>query len=415
MIFRLGFMAVCMALGAVSALAGPLTDAYKQAIEHDPLFQGAKLERDANVIASQAAGAAYYPQFQASYQQLEVENSTRQTYALTQPLINADKYASLREAGPREVLAAATLAVREQDLAARLLKGVTDLLKHTESQRLNAAKIEALTKQAASAKKAFELGQGTVTDLRDAQVRVAQAHADSLALEVQISSHQRQISAITGAPAQSLMLSVPRGARNISLKDQESFVAQALGSNPHIRVALQNQKLAEINTLRADGAFLPVLNGVYTSTSNSLSSNNYFGVTVSLPFQAASIYQRKGAATQVARTQEQTRELEQKTRLEVQRFWSLVSAGLQELPIRLAAIEAAQFSVEANEKSFKGGVRSQIDVLNSIQTLFQVQQDYVNTVLALSENYLNLLLQSATPTDQAMALVQALLLPAQAR
>ena len=56
-------------------------------------------------------------------------------------------------------------------------------------------------------------------------------------------------------------------------------------------------------------------------------------------------------------------------------------------------------------------MRSQIDVLNSIQTLYQVQQDYVSAVLTLADNYLNLLLQAATPADDAVALVQNVLFP----
>lgn len=123
----------------------------------------------------------------------------------------------------------------------------------------------------------------------------------------------------------------------------------------------------------------------------------------------------RAAAANANKSQEQARDAEEKTRLEVHRYWSLVNAGLRELPIRLGAIEAAQLSVQANEKSFKGGVRSQIDVLNSIQTSYQVQQDYVNAVLSLADNYLNLLLQSASPTSQAMAQIQSFLLPAPAR
>ena len=412
----------CRALAAslvlsfnAAAQTGPLTDAFSLALRHDPVFQAAKAERDANMSGAQAAGAAYYPQFQASYQQLEIENSARQTYSISQPLIHAEKLASYKEAGPREGLAKATYELREQELATRLFKAVSELIKNKESLRLNQAKIDALLKQAESAKKAHELGQGTVTDWRDAQVRLEQARADSLSLEVQINASSRSIAAMTGQPADRLALQVPRQARTLAIKSLDAWVAEGLNANPQIVMALQNHKLAQINTLRADGAVLPVLNGVYTTTSNNIASNNYFGLTVSLPLQASSLYQMRAAAANANKSQEQARDAEEKTRLEVHRYWSLVNAGLQELPIRLGAIEAAQLSVQANEKSFKGGVRSQIDVLNSIQTLYQVQQDYVNAVLSLADNYLNLLLQSATATPQAMAQVQSFLLPVPAR
>ena len=397
--------------GFVAVQAGPLVDALNAARQFDPTFQAAKAERDSRVIDSQVSSVAYYPQFQAGYSKFEVETSPRQTLGLTQPLIDASKYATFKETEPRANFASAMYALREQDLGARLLAAVVELLKQSENLRLNQAKIEALQGQATSAQKSYELGQGTITDLRDAQVRLDQARADSLMLDALIGAAQRQISAITGTKATPLQVRVPQIARAVSLPTVDDLVGRGLRANPQILATQQNQKIAQINTIRADGAFLPVVNAVYTSTSNSLTTNNYVGLAVSLPLQAGSFYQMKGAAANALKTQEDVRDIEAKTRIEIQRFWALVNAGLKELPIRLAAIESAQLSVEANEKSFKGGVRSQLDVLNSIQTLFQVQQDYVGVVLSLADNYLNLLLQSATPLDEAIALVEQALMP----
>jgi protease secretion system outer membrane protein len=395
---------------AGASYAGPLTHALKQARQFDPTFQAAKAEREARMIDSQVTSVAYYPQFQGTYTKLEVETSTRQTYGLTQPLIDAAKYATLQETEPRALFATANFQMREQDLGQRLLAAVVELLKQSESLRLNQSKIEALQGQATSAKKSFELGQGTITDLRDAQVRLDQARADSLMLEALIGAAQRQISAITGSSA-TLQIRVPQSARAVSVMPVETYLAQGVKANPQVLAAQQNEKIAKINITRADGAMLPVVNAVYTTTSNSLASSNYFGLSVSLPLQAASFYQMRGAAANALKSQEDVRDIEAKTRIEIQRLWAMVNAGLKELPIRLSAIDSAQLSVDANEKSFKGGVRTQIDVLNSIQTLFQVQQDYVTAVLSLADNYLNLLLQAATPLDEAVALVEQALLP----
>jgi protease secretion system outer membrane protein len=204
---------------------------------------------------------------------------------------------------------------------------------------------------------------------------------------------------------------VPRQERVVNLLPLDEYLDLSKKTNPQIVIAQQNQKIADLGVTRADGAILPVLSAVYTNTSNNGVSSNYTGVTMSFPLQASSFFQMKGAAANASRSQEQARDTEQKTALEVQRLWSLVNAGKSELAIRLSAIASAELSVEANEKSFKGGVRSQIDVLNSIQTLYQVQQEYVNAVLTLTDNYLNLLLQAAVPADEAVAQVQATLLP----
>jgi protease secretion system outer membrane protein len=400
-----------LSIGVHAAHAGPLTDSFEQARKFDPLFQSALAERDANVVASQTAGTAYFPQFQASYSRLETESYDRQTYTVTQPLISADRYATMQEATPREVLATATFQTREQDLGQRLVKAVADLLRNTESLSLNKAKVETYEKQALSAKRSFELGQGTVTDLRDAQVKLDQARAETLTLEAQINSAQRQLSAITGTPASPLMLSLPRIERAVPLKAVDDYVATGLQANPQLVLARQNQRIAELAVTRADGAFLPMVAAVYTNTNSNNISSTYTGVTLSLPLQVNTYYQMKGAAANAAKLQDQMRDTEVHTRLEVQRLWALVDAGRAEVAIRLDAIKSAELSVEANEKSFRGGVRSKIDVLNSIQTSFQVQQDYVTSVLTLADNYLNLLLQAAVPANEAIASVQTILFP----
>lgn len=394
-----------------TAHAGPLTDAFSQARQFDPLFQSARSERDANQIASKVAASAYYPQLNTSYSRLETETSPRQTYSISQPLINADRYATYKEAGPREVIATATYQLREQELGQRLVKAVAELLRNSENLRFNQAKLDALDKQALSAKRAFELGQGTVTDVRDAQVRLDQTRAETLTLDAQIGSAQRQLEAITGVAWSTQMLSVPRVARAVVLKVVDDYVNMGVQTNPQGLLALQNQRIAELAVSRADGALLPTLAAVYTISNANKTSSNYLGISLSLPLQASSFYQIKGAVANAAKLLAQTRDTELRTQLEVQRLWSLVNAGRTETSFRLEAIRSSELSVEANEKSFKGGVRSQIDVLNSIQTLFQVQQEYVTAVLTLADNYFNLLLLAATPADDAVAMVQNVLFP----
>lgn len=393
-----------------TAQAGALNDALALARQHDPQFLQAVAERGVNRIQAQAAGAAYYPQAQVSYNQNDSETKPRQTYTLSQPLLSADRWATLKEREPRELLAEATYRMREQELSQRLLKAAGELLRLHENLQFSQAKIAAMDRQSAAAARAFELGQGTITDVRDAKVRLDQARAETLLMETQIGAAQRQLVAMTGAPAGAFVRSVPRVQRWLGLRGLDDYLQAARG-HPQLQVAQANQRVAELGVMRADYAFLPVLSATYTITSSAGSKGQYAGLQLSLPLQASSYYQMKGAAASASRALEQTREAELRIRLEIQRLWDLAGAGQREVAIRLEAIQSALLNVEANEKSFKGGVRSQTDVLNSIQTLYQVQQDYVQAVLQLAENQLNLLLMAAVPVDDAMAQVQAMLLP----
>ena len=82
-----------------------------------------------------------------------------------------------------------------------------------------------------------------------------------------------------------------------------------------------------------------------------------------------------------------------------QLFESVV-LGREALDNKKVAVEAAKLSVDANERSLVAGVRTTIEVLNSIDTLYQTRNDYATTALNLGNAYLNLLLISGeTPTD----------------
>jgi outer membrane protein TolC len=72
-------------------------------------------------------------------------------------------------------------------------------------------------------------------------------------------------------------------------------------------------------------------------------------------------------------------------------------------------VEAAKLSVDANERSLTAGVRTTIEVLNSIDTLYQTRNDYSTTAVNLGNSLLNLLLISGTPPADAIAQTQAFL------
>ena len=73
-----------------------------------------------------------------------------------------------------------------------------------------------------------------------------------------------------------------------------------------------------------------------------------------------------------------------------------MDTAFESLDIQLDAIKAAELSVEANAKSYEGGERSAVDVLNATQTVFQVKSEYVTAVTTQTENLLALMNLSST-------------------
>ena len=394
------------------ASAGPaqLTRAFQQARTHDPLYQSALAELDANRIGARAAGMAYYPTLQASSSRLDFEGGERRTITLSQPLISAEKYATMKEAEPRAQLAQATFLVREQDLALRLFKSVAEVIRAVESLSTNGSRIEALQQQAAAARKSYELGQGTITDLRDTQVRLDQARATDLSIKARRSAAERQYAAIVGSPLPPGAYMLARAKRDVRLAGAESYMPVALEINPIVVTARTNARLGELGVLRAKGAFLPTLSINAVQSKLSTGDNSSFtGLALTLPLQPASFLNLSGTEANLRRFNEMVRDAEQQVRLDVERLLTFVEAGRGETDIRLDAIRSAELSVVANEKSFAGGVRTTIDVLNSIQALYQTREEYVNTVLTLAENLLMVRLKVVMPVQECLNEVSSLL------
>jgi protease secretion system outer membrane protein len=86
--------------------------------------------------------------------------------------------------------------------------------------------------------------------------------------------------------------------------------------------------------------------------------------------------------------------VEEKTRLEVEKLREQIATGSELLTIQKDAIAAAELSLEANQKSYEGGVRSAVDILNATQTVFQVKSDYVSLLISQIENAVSLSLQT---------------------
>jgi outer membrane protein, protease secretion system len=391
------------------APAGPLVAAYRAARDFDPQFRTAVAERTVNESAVTTARFAYTPELRYQQQQSEIENASRNTFTVVQPLINADRFFTWREREPREIVAQSTFQQREQELALRILRAVTEILRAREAIRANETRIRLMEEQSRRAERMFKLQEGTITDVRDTAVRMEQARATQLQLLTRLKVAQNQYASIVGKPPTDQALRIADQPRRVALEPLDTYLNAAQMTNPQLVTSRQSERIAELGSLRARAAVLPQLSAAYVNTSIEGRRNDYVGLQLALPLQAQNATQITSARAQAEQAHERTRDLEQRMRVEVERLWALVESGEQQWVIRRQAIQAAELAVEANLKSQQGGVRTQVDVLNSIQTLSDVRNDYADTAATLAENYLSLLIQSAQEPISALRRVEQVL------
>jgi protease secretion system outer membrane protein len=166
-----------------------------------------------------------------------------------------------------------------------------------------------------------------------------------------------------------------------------------------------NVEIAELELLKLKASLLPVVSAQYSysRTTAGAIGNSYVGMGMSVPLKAGTLYGIHAAQAGVVKTQESLRETESKVRLDADRLAAQVATGIEALRIQREAMAAAELSVEANQQSYQGGVRSAVDVINAIQTSFQVKSDYFNLATTQAENILALILLAATDPQDAVA------------
>ena len=387
--------AILCALAALAsvgqAYALDLMADYQKAKTYDPTFQTAIAERQANQATATQARVAYLPSGSMSNQRIETDNADRRTLTISQPIIDLANFATFRMAEPRQGFAEATFLVKQQDLAARLLKASNAIILANENLALNSAKMAALDQQLLAAKNKLQLGQGTVTDLRDIEVKAAQAKSQQLSFKTALDVAAKQYAAITGERPKVAEFSLSSKDRSLQLLPMADYVDQALSNNPNLLATRFSLRVAELDLQRATGAMLPVLSAMRRSSTSAGVTNAFTGVTLNVPLQAGSYFARQGVEANYLKAKETTRDVEEKTRVEVEKLREQIGTGLEALKIQKDAIAAAELSLEANKKSYEGGVRSAVDILNATQTVFQVKSEYVTLLTTQAESILSLL------------------------
>ncbi|WP_176442544.1 TolC family protein [Noviherbaspirillum humi] len=394
-----GILGVWSLVG-VEAKALDLVEAYQRALSHDPTFQSAIAERQGGEASAAQARAALFPEASYSRNQ-QTERGAGSTITISQPLFSLDRYATYKQSEPRRAFAEATFAVRQQDLAQRLVKAVADLVRARETIVLNEARIANLEKQSERAERLYQLGQGTVTDLRDIKVKFQQAKANQITYLAQTRAAERQFVSLTGVAPGTAEFRLNDAPGLFPLPPLEQCLTLAMEANPQLEAARHSERISELEAQRVRGSMLPTVALAHVRSRQPNGEVNSSGVMISAPINAGNYYSSSSAAANAVRSKEERRALEEKTRVQIERLYGLVEAARTALAIKKSAIEAAEFSVDANNRSYLAGVRSNIDVLNSIQTLYEVKNDFVTSTLDYLSNLteLNFLVSPAFAQD----------------
>lgn len=355
--------------------------------------------------ASQA-GAAYYPSAALNYNQADLTAGGRSTrsVSLTQPLLSYDRYLTLKQASPLAALAEAERAQADNDMALRVFTAMADIVRNREQIRTLTVQINGLEEQLRRSQRMRELGQGTVTEVSDFEVRVAVAQANRVNLRNTLQAAERNFTLVTGlrADVPSLQVEVPPWH---DPRGEDELVAYVRENAPAAVSAGLNVRLSEVAARRVTAQYLPQVSAQVARTQvtgGDTGNTSRVAITLSAPLGASPYYDYQRAATDLVRAQENQRYTQDSLATETTRLFTAIRSYLDEIRIRQQAVETARLAVDANVKSYQGGVKTNIDVISSYQALADAEVALVNSALAQREAWLRLGLLAGTVTVHAM-------------
>lgn len=406
-----GLMLALVASLPTSAWAQSLMDLYKAAREYDAGYQAALAQAKATEFRARQADALLLPtvglagSVRRSY--VDTPDPTSPTAAAIaagyasantqsqiaiearQPLFDRSKSAQVSQAEKSLLAAQADLQIAEQDLIVRTAQAYFDVLSAQDALAAAQANLKAIGEQLAAAKRNFEVGNVTVTDVREAQARSDAASAQEIAAMNDLQTKRAALDQLVGKPAvEPKPLMSPVSLPALTPSGVNDWVTLTDGS-PRVRQAELALGVARDETVRAKAGHLPTVelvgNVARTHNSETTASGGTRGTTdsASLGVEARlSLFNGFAIQNRVRETlaleEKSERDLDSARRsvqLGTRQAFLGVQSGLALVKANEAAESSYKLALEATQLGYRVGVRVNLDVLNAQRDLYNSQRD----------------------------------------
>jgi outer membrane protein len=242
--------------------------------------------------------------------------------------------------------------------------------------------LKAMDEQVRSAQSRFEVGEGTRTDVAQAQAARSSALAQLTSARAQALSSEAAYHQIVGDAPGKLKAASP--LTKLLPKSLDTAIAVAYNEHPAILATQHLVDAASYSVKSAEGALLPQvtasagverdyrntassLPGVGEATPNGYSNSASIGATLTIP-----IYQGGRTSAMVRQSKEQLGQARidvdvsrDQVRNQIVSAWTLYTAARENVDANRAQVSAAQLALDGVIEERKVGQRTTLDVLNA--------------------------------------------------
>jgi outer membrane protein len=390
-----------------------LVDAYRQALQHDPTTLAAD---DALAAGSEKAvqgDALLRPRIdlQAGLTRIRDRNSTQPPDGLAalapsnstgtarqaavqvvQPIYDKAASATKQQLHEQSTLAQTEFRQSRQDLALRVAEAYFSVVVAEESLRVVQAEKSALRQQRDRAKARFDIGQGKVTDLHEAQARLDAVETREVLAQSTLELRRTQFRETVGAPAAQLAglasSFLPRQPEPDNLQawqtkgeDQNSLVRARQSERAIANAEIGKHRLSSRPTLSVVGSYTA------RGQSGNLSPlvapdgnrNASIGLQLNIPLYAGGglSSREREAVAKHSEAEQQVEAARRDVRIRVQDGFLAVKTGVSRIASVEQALVSARSALEATTLGRDVGTRTELDVLDAQQRMYAAELDLV--------------------------------------
>jgi TolC family type I secretion outer membrane protein len=378
------------------AAALTLTEAYRLALAKDASLRAARATADARRERLPQARSQLMPNLSASYGQNrnhlnatqpgltgpvsseEFYNSNSKVVTLRQPIYRPYQWADLGQARAQVADANAQLEKEVQNLAVRVASAYMDCLLAEDQLKLVLQQKATYTANLDAAQKLFKAGSGVRTDIDEARAKLDMTIAQELEARQNLEYTRRALQVMVDVPVTRL---APLDAGRMHLDPPSppqlaDWLERAEQSSPEILSLTAQREVARKDLDKARAGHLPTLDAVAqwsisdsdnVTRVHSVYDQKAVGIQLNVPLFAGG--QVNSQIRQAVANVEQAEESLEATRrdlgLRIEKEYRGVTEGIAKVSALEQAAKSANIMVASSRKSFEGGARTLLDVLNA--------------------------------------------------
>jgi len=390
--------------------AADLMQIYREAVANDAKFASARAQYEAGQEKVIQGRAGLLPNIGASanttWNDVEAStgagsvsrnyNSNGYTVQLTQPLFRWQNWVQYKQGELQTALAESQFGQARQDLILRVAEAYFNVLNAQDTLDSVVQLRTAAAEQLELAKKSFEVGTVTITDVHEAQSRFDLASAQEIAAGNELDVRRQTLAQVIGREPEPLAgLRAGVGLQRPQPDDIAAWVRAAEQDSFGVQAQQLSREIAGREVERARAGHLPTVDLVATRGNNarpSVSTDRSEGTTIGLQLTVP-LYQGGGISSQAreaaalkVKADADLEDARRSAALAARQSYLGVTSGMAQVRALEAARVSSTSALEANKLGYEVGVRINIDVLNAqtqlADTLQQLSRARYDTLLA---------------------------------